>query len=251
MAKFWTVFKKIILVWGFLSLAFVLYAVITLTISTIFNNKVAEQEQNKGFEKTFNDIKLKVTRKYDKANRFFVSVTKANTPLIANYQLPTREYDLNWIRITDAAVIPIKGNEYHIILYSAVDDCDQESGHYVWFLKLSNEMSLIKMISLSDIHNIEGNESMIFGNNIISLPSFTGFKYEQIVLPIEVRIGDTIKTIPMLNQRSIDTMRHYYDKEINARMAKLATSSNAHVLEQYKKTADELKEVLSENVYPY
>jgi hypothetical protein len=251
MKKFWKYFKNIVLVCGFISLAFVLFAAISLTISGLIQHKAAKQEQNEGFAKTFNDIKLKVTRKYDKTSSFFVSVSRTNKPLITNYLLPTKQYDLDWIKITDASVIPVKDNLYRIILYSAVYDCDEESGHYVWILKLDNQMHFIKMIDLSDIHKIEGNETLLFGNKIISLPSFTDFKYEQIVFPIEVRISDTIRTTPMLNQQSIEMMKRHYNKEIDERMAKLSKSSDAAMLEQYKKASEEFKEVLSEKIIPY
>jgi hypothetical protein len=251
MKKFWTYFKKIVLVWGFISLAFVLFAAISLTISGLVQHKAAKQEQNEGFEKTFNDIKLKVTRKYDKTSSFFVSVSRANKPLIVNYLLPTKQYDLDWIEITDANVIPVKDNVYRIILYSAVYDCDQESGHFVWLLKFDNQMKFIKMISFSDIHKIAGNEPFLFGNKIINLPASADFKYEQIVVPIEVRISDEIRTLPMLNQQSIEMMKRHYNKEIDERMAKLSKSSDAAMLKQYKKAAGEFKEVLSDKIIPY
>jgi len=251
MTKFWTYFKKIVLVWGFISLAFFLFAVISLTVSSLLSQKIVDVEQDESFEKTANDVKLTVTRKYDKTNSYFVSVTKANTPLTTNYLLPTKKYGLDWIRVTDASVVPVKENEYRIILFSAVYDCDQESGHYVWLLKLNNQMNFIKMINFSDIHKVEGNESLLFGNKIISLPSFTDFEYEQIVVPVELGISDTIRTEPMLNQRSIDMIRHYYGKEIDKRTAKLMSATDTAVLDQYKKAADEFKEILSETNYPY
>ena len=252
MTKFWTYFKKVVLVWGFISLAFFLVAVVSLTMSSYSSRqRIAEIEEDDKFNKTVGDVEVTVTRKYDSTNTFFVNVTKAKKPLITNYELPTKRFDLNWIKVTDASVVPINDKEYRIILYSAVYDCDQESGHYIWFLKLDSKMTLVKMIALSDVHKANDSESLLFGSKIISLPSFTDFKYENIIVPIEVGIKETIRTAPMLNQRSIDIMKHYYGAEIDKRIAKLTASSETETLKQYKKAADEFTEVLSERTYPY
>lgn len=245
MTKFWTYFKKIVLIWGFISLAFFLFAVVSLTISSVVSHKAAEKVQDDSFEKTVNDLKLKVTRKNDETNSFFVSVTKANTPLIIDYKLPTKQFDLDSIEISDATIIPVKENAYRIILYSAVHDCDQESGHYIWLLKFDGKMNFIKMINLSDMHKIEGSETFLFGNKTID------YGNEQITVPMELRISDEIRTAPMLNQRSIGMMRRYYEKEYNERMPKLSKISDAALLEQYQKAFSEFNEVLSEKVIPY
>jgi uncharacterized membrane protein len=58
MSKFTSISKKLIFVWGLISLAFVLFAAISLTISTIKGNRFVEQERNKIYEKNFGEIKL-------------------------------------------------------------------------------------------------------------------------------------------------------------------------------------------------
>ena len=251
MTKLWTYFKKVVLVWGFISLAFFLLAVISLTISTFAGKKIAQVEQEEGFHKDFNDIKLKVTRNYDETSSYFVNISKGSSSLITDYRIPTEKYDLDWFEVTDASIVPVKENEYRVILYSAIYDCDQESGHFVWLFKLNNQMQLVKMISLSDVHKVEGDDLMLFGNKIISLPSFTDFKYEQIVMPLEVGIGEAVRIAPMMNQRSIDIMRHYYGSELDRRIDKLTASSDGEMLKQYQKASAEFKEVLSEKTYPF
>ena len=251
MGKLCTYFKKIIFVWGVISLAFALFVIISLTISTMVSRKVVEQEQDDKYEKSFNDIRLSVVRKYDQANNFFVSVTRAGKPLISDYSLPIKKYDLDWLRITDASVIPVNDNEYRIILYSAVYDCDQESAHYIWLLKLNKQMHLVQMIKMSEMHRIEGSEVLIFGDKIISLPSFADFKYEHVVIPIEIKISDAIKTAPMLNRKGMDMIKSYFEKEVQKRKHKLARSSDTAMLELYKKAAREFDEAISERVIPY
>jgi hypothetical protein len=235
-------------VWGVISLAFVLFAIISLTISTL---RQEQQEQDDKYEKTFNDIRLSVVRKYDQTNNFLVSVTRANKPLISDYSLPIKEYDLDWLKITDASVIPVNENDYRIILYSAVYDCDQESAHHIWLLKLNKQMNLVEMIEMSDMHRIEGSEILIFGNRIISLPSFADFKYQHVIIPIEIRISDTIYTAPMLNRKAIDMMKSYFKNEVQKRKDMLAGPSGTAMVERYTKAAKKFDEAISERVIPY
>lgn len=251
MGTFWTYLKKIIFIWGVISLAFALFLIISLGISTLVGRKVVEQEQDDKYEKSFNDIRLTVLRKYDQTNSFLVSLTRANKPLISDYSLPIKKYDLDWLKITDASVIPVNENEYRIILYSAVYDCDQESAHYIWLLKLHKQMDLVEMIEMSDMHRIEGNEILIFGNRIISLPSFADFKYEHVIIPIEIKISDTIYTAPMLNRKGIDMMKSYFKNEVQKRKDMLAGASDTAMVERYTKAAKEFDEAISERVIPY
>ncbi len=254
MGKFWTYARKVVFVWGAISLPFALFAlfmIISLGISTMVGHKAVEQEQDDKYEKTFGEFKLTVIRKHDQTNNFLVSVTKADKPLINDYSLPIKQYDLDWLKIRDASVIPVNENEYRIILYSAVYDCDQESAHYVWLLKLDKQTHLVQMIQMSDMHRIEGAEILIFGNKIIGLPSFADFKYEQILVPIEIRIGSAIKTTPMLSRKSVDRMKSYFEKEMQKRKDKLTESPDTATLELCKKASKEFNDAISESVIPY
>jgi len=251
MKRFWTYFKKAVLVWGIISLAFALFAIISLTRLWWVSHKAVEQQQDDKYEKTFGDIKLSVIRKHDQTNHFLVSVTEADKPLISDYSLPIKHYDLDYLTIKDASVIPVNENGYRIILYSAVYDCDQESGNHIWLLKLDKQMHLVQVVQMSDIHRIEGSEIIIFGNKIIGLPSFADFKYEQVVVPIEIKIGSAIQTTPMLNRKSVDMMKGYFEMEMQKRKDKLAGSSDTATLELCKKASKEFNEAISERVIPY
>lgn len=251
MGIFWTYTKKIIFVWGIVSLAFALFVIISLTRLWWVSHKIVEQEQDDKYKKTFNDIKLCVIRKYDQTNHFLVSATKADKPLISDYSLPIKQYDLDYLTIKDASVIPINKNEYRIILYSAVYDCDQESAHFIWLLKLDKQMHLVQMIQMSDMHRIEGSEILIFGNKIIGLPSFGDLKYEQVLVPVAIKIGDAIKTVPMLDRKSMVMMKNFFEKEMQKRKNKLAGSSDTATLELCKKAAREFDEAISERAIPY
>jgi hypothetical protein len=254
MEKFLAYFRKIVFVWGVISFPFALFAlfwIISFTIPRIVSHKVVQQDQDVRYEKTFNDIRLSVVRKYDQTNNFLVSVSRADKPLISDYNLPTKQYDVEWLTIKDASVIPVNDSEYRIILYSAVYDCDQESANYIWLLKLNKQMKLVQMIEMSDVHRIENGGTQIFGNKIISLPSFADLGYKQVLVPVAITIGDAIKTVPMLNRKSMDMMKKYFEKEMQKRNNKLVGSSDTATLELCKKAAKEFDEAISERVIPY
>lgn len=245
MAKFWTYLKAGVLVWGFVSLTIVLIFVVTIISSDLRNKEVADVEREQ-LQKTSGDIKLRVTRGNSENNGIFIDISKGEMPLTTNYRLPTKQYGLEAIDVTDASIVRVKENEYRVILYSAVYDCDRASGQFIWLFKLKGQLDLVTMIGLSDLYKVGGKESVMFGNKSIFLPSFGTSKYEQIVIPIEVQIGDVIKVTPMLNRRSIDMIRSNFGKEIDTRIAMLTSPDSVALLKEYKKAKDELNEVLSE-----
>jgi hypothetical protein len=251
MKKFWTYFKKAIFVWGITSLVIALFLTILLARLWWVSHKAGEQEQDVKYEKTLNDIKLSVIRKNDQTNRFLVSVTKADKPLITDYLLPVKQYDLDYLTIKDVSIIPVSENEYRIVLYSTLYECDQELANYIWLLKLKEHMKLVQMIQMSDTHRIEGSEIIIFGNKIIDLPAAADFGYEKIVIPIEIKIGHSIKMTPMLGRKSMDMMKSYFKREILKRKDKLAGSPDTATKELYEKALREFDETISERVIPY
>jgi hypothetical protein len=107
------------------------------------------------------------------------------------------------------------------------------------------------VIDISDMHKIEGKETKVFGNKIIGLPSYDNFKYEHFVVPIEISIGDSIKTIPMLNKKSIDMMKSVFEKEAQKRIEMLTKSSNSEVLKEYRDSIRRFNEAITEKVIPY
>jgi hypothetical protein len=252
MGKLTTILKKLIFVWGLISLGFVLFAAISLTISTMKGKKFIEEERNKIYEKSFDQIKLQVKKEIEKTSeQLLVTITKSDKPLISNYRLPTEQYRLNSLDVNDSKVIPMNENDYRVILYSVVYECDAEVAYYIWFLKLKNQMNLVQVIDISDMHKIEGKETIVFGNKIIGLPSYDNFKYEHFVVPIEISIGDSIKTIPMLNKKSIDMMKSVFEKEAQKRIEMLTKSSNSEVLKEYRDSIRKFNEAITEKVIPY
>jgi hypothetical protein len=252
MSKFTSISKKLIFVWGLISLAFVLFAAISLTISTIKGNRFVEQERNKIYEKNFGEIKLQVKKEIRKTSeQLLVTITKSGKPLIIDYCLPTDQYRLSPLDVNDSELIPVKGNMYRVILYSVVYECDAEAAHYIWCLKLTTDMSLVKVIELSDMHKIDGKEAIVFGNKIMGLPSFDNFKYEQFVVPIEITISDSIKATPMLNKKSADMIKSVFQKEAQKRIDILRERANNEMLEEYKGSVEKFDEAMAQKVIPY
>ncbi len=252
MSKFKTISKTLIFVWGLISLGFVLFAAISLTISTMKGKKVLEEARTKIYEKSFGEIKLQVKKEIEKASeQLLVTITKSDKPLITNYRLPTDQYRLSSLDLNDSKVIPVNGNEYRVILYSVVYECDAEAAHYIWCLKLGTHMNLVEVIELSDMHKIDGKETIVFGNKIIGLPSYDNFKYEQFVVPIEISISDSIKTTPMLNKKSADMITSVFQKEAQKRIEILTERANNEMLEEYKGSMRKFNEAMAEKVIPY
>lgn len=245
MAKFWKYLKAGVLIWGIVSLTIVLIFAAVIISSYMRNKEVVNVEQQQ-LQKTSGDIKLRVTRGANESSGIFIDISRGETPLVTNYQLPAKQYGLEAIDVTDATITRVKENEYRIILYSAVYDCDRASGQFIWLFKLKGRLNLVTMIDLSDLYKVGGKDSVMFGNKSIFLPSFGTSKSEQIVIPIEVQVGDVIKVTPMLNRRSIDMIRNNFGKEIDNRIAMLTNPDSTALLKQYKKAKDELNEVLTE-----
>jgi hypothetical protein len=252
MGKFTTISKKLIFIWGLISLGFVLFAAISLTISAIKGQRFIEEERNKLYEKSFGQIKLQVKKEIEKTSeQLLVAITKSDRPLISNYLLPTEQYRLSSLDVNDSEVIPVNENEYRVILYSVVYECDTEAAHYIWCLKVKTQMNLVQVIELSDMHRVDGQERMVFGNKIICLPSHDNFKYEEFVVPIKISISDSIKITPMLNKKSAEMMKSAFQKEAQKRIEMLRKSKNNEMLEEYRDSIQKFNEAITEKVIPY
>lgn len=248
MAKFWMYFKKGVLVWGFIWLAIILIVAITLAVQRVSNKQVAEQtaQQDTSFKKTVGDISLKVTKDSANPERLLISASRKNTPLVTNYELPMKQFDLSWLDVDDARISAMGDKGYRIILFSVESESDHDFSHYyIWLLTLDGKMSFDKMINLSDAHEIPGDESLLFGNRVISLPSFDELSYEEIAIPVEVQIGSALNMKPLLNQHSLDLLKQHYRKIIQSRIAKLSKSKDTKLLEKYKAASIEFEESIS------
>lgn len=253
MKKIWTYFKNTVLVWGFVSLGFLAYAATSIWIQNSSSNRAAGEAQAQEtsepvLDQAFGDLQLKVTRKSDTTGGLLVSVSKANEPLVTDYNLPTAENGLDWVGITNAKVIPVAGHGYRIVLYSGDGD---ESGGQIWLLKWDGQMRLVKLIQLASRQQLDDKGLLLFGNATIVLPQSSGFPYESIAMPLQVSIGEVVRIAPMLNQQGLDTFRAYFDQKIAERTAKLTEPADAALLAQYKKAKLEFSELVSAQVLPY
>ncbi len=250
MARIWTYIRTTILVWGFFSLAIVLFVVISLTISTITSDKPVIEDQEI-LQKAVNDVTLRVTQKLNENNEVLINITKGERRLVTDYKLPTEKFGLGWIKVTDVSFSHVKGDEYRVIVFSAIYDCDRTSGQHVWFLKFKEKINFVTMISLSDLHKVEGDRHLLWGNKSFVLPAFGKTKYEHITVPVEVRIGGTITTAPMLNQKSIDMLKGSFGKDIEKRISMLKNSPDTALHERYKKLRNEFRSALSESTVQF
>ena len=255
MQKFWKYFKVSVLIWGFISLAFVVFVAGWILVENNFRT-AAQQPQEAGqiepvLDKTFGELQLKITQTSGKMNAFRLSLVKAGKPLLTDYQLPLGDYGQDWVSFSDAKVIPLSGGAYRIMLYSSYGESEDSEGQ-IWLLKFDGQMRMVKLIQLADQHPLDDKETQLFGNVSIVLPAIgeTDY-YETIAVPTQISIGDEIRTTPMLDPQGLAMLRAYYEKKIAARMAKLTGPEHAELLAQYKKAAAELKTSLVPQVIQY
>jgi len=251
MKKFWSILKKIVLVWGFLCLAFVLFIVIMLTLESLDHHHASPQPaEEEVFTKTVDDLQLRIVRR-NETGTFVVSVSRQKTPLVADYVLPTERFDLDWVDITDATVLPGQDGSYRIVLYSSSYECDEASADYIWLLKAQGKMELVEMLNLSDLHRLDGDEIVLFGNRFITLPSTPDLPYATLTVPVTVKIGTTISRAPLLTPQGSDLLRRYLEKTRPQRVSGDAAPPDEEGPEQFEKAAKALEESLSATTIPY
>lgn len=247
MAKLWMYFKKAMLVWGFIWLAIVLVAAAWIFVEARPEHETqgqAEPQKDEGFKKRVGDIELKAV--HDEANpeRVIISLTRKDTPLVTGYELPTKEFDLPWVEINEADIIPAGDGRYRIVLQGGAYECDQESAHYIWVLDYDRKMSLAKMLTVFGMHEVAGTADRLFANEIVELPAFADEASEQVVIPIELELGKTVAVGSMLSQQNSELMRQHFGKIIDARMSKLGKSGNTALLAKYQAASLALNETL-------
>lgn len=255
MQKFWKYFKVAVLIWGFLSLAFVVFVAGWIVVEHNFRT-VAQAPQEAGqvepvLDKTFGELQLKITQTSGKLNTFQLSLVQAGKSLLTEYPLPLGDYGLDWISISDAKVVPLAAGAYRIMLYSSYGESEGSEGQ-IWLLKFDGQMRMVKLIQLADRHQLDDKETQLFGNVNIVLPAIGDADYyETMAVPTQISIGDEIRTTPMLDPQGRAMLRAHYEKRIAARMAKLTGPAHAELLAQYKKAAAELQSSLVPQVIPY
>lgn len=253
-AKFWMYFKKAVLVWGFIWLAIVLVVGTWIFIESLPRHQSLDkldQKKDDGFKKAAGDMELTAVHDEADSERVLISLSRKSTPLITDYELPTKEFGLQWVDINEADVIPTGHGEYRIIVQGGSYDCDQESAHYIWVLDYRKEMRMVKMLTLFGMHKVAGRPDRLFATQIVQLPAFDDEKFEQIDVPIELEIGKVVKVRSMLGTQNNELMRLHFGKIMDERMNKLAKNDNKELLEKYKAASAELKEALGKTEILY
>jgi hypothetical protein len=258
MAKFWKVFKVIVFVWGALTLALIVYGLITTFVMPLFkghSNQAAQAPAEEVmFEKKDGGLTLVVKRKEtpEGPDAYLITLSRDNKPVVQNYRLPTQKYHLDFVRVYDASIVPGRENEIRLVLYSNSDEGEGNSDSQLWFLKVTDAMSVREVITLSDVHTSEDTRGMmVLGNKRFGIPFQEGFQSEPFVVPVMVRAGDSISISPLLSSAGADALHTALEQEIKARMAKLSKDKEEKHGEQYQKIRKEMDEALSEKVIAY
>ncbi len=253
MGKIKSILKTAIIIWGILSLALVLFVTISLIVQSLKNRQILEKYQNEAYEKRFDQLLLTVQERSEKDQYSqLISISRSGKTLVSNYRLPIEKYGLESpIEIKDSKFIPVKENEYRIILYSTYNECTEVSTDYVWFFKLNNKLNLVHVVDLSDLTKNEANELSFFGYKYAKLPYFKDAAYKYFIIPIEITVGETIKISPLLNKSGMDLLKMAYETEAKKRIATLNKTQNDKILKEYKAELIKFKDAITEKNIPY
>ncbi len=260
MAKLWKVLKVIIFGVGALTLALLLYGLIQTFVFPLFRSHAHQDREAKTpseevvFEKKDGGLKLLVKRKEttDGPDAYLITLTKGGAQIVQNYRLPTGKYHLEGVSFYDAALIPIRENEYRIVLFSSYEEEEGGSDSYVWFLKMTDAMDVREVMQLSDVHRSESNGLVILGNKYFYMPYQKLFRSELFVVPLMARVGDSIRVSPLLSPEGAETLHTAFEQEIKARIASPSDGGKEEKRgEQYQKVRKEMDEALSERTISY
>lgn len=252
MANFWMYFKRVVLVWGFIWLAIVLFIAITLALQNLSARNEAKQQeqQDMSFKKTVGDINLKVARDSVNQDKLLVSVEKKNISLVTNFELPAKQFNLSWLEVDDASVFKIKDDSYRIILFSSESESDHDFSHeYIWVFRLNKKMNFEKLFNVSDVHKMPGDPTFLFGNLEIDLPDYGKEEFVVVDVPVEIRVGSSISMRPMLNRESLDKLSEHYTKFIKGRIAQLTDLKDESMLKKYKIALQDFEDAIVEKQY--
>lgn len=256
MDKLWKVLKVLIFSLGVLTLSLLLWGLFTTFVTPLFKSagqRTADAPTEEvAYEKTEGGYKLVIKRREAQGlDEYLVTLNREGAAAVKNYRLPTQKYNLGYINIYDASFVPLRGNALGIVLYSAYADDEGASESHVWFLKASDSMSVREVIPLSDIHHAGTGEYTIIGNKRVGLPYQQGFRSEQFVVPVAIRVGDDISIAVQLTQTGTDALRTALDREITARLSRPTENKEENLGEQYQKARKEMNEALSDRTIAY
>ncbi len=254
MAKFWKIVKVICFSWGALTLALILFALLSNLFSSVFTSRHHNREapaEHVVFEKNINNDKLVLKRKEAEGpDAYLLTLSRGNKVVVQNFQLPMKKYNLDYVSFYDVSIIPGRENEYRIVLFSASEG-DGESDNQIWFLKKADTMSVREVITLSDAHFRDSDGLIIVGNKHLGLPYQEKFHHEAYIVPVMIRVRDNISISPLLTPSGADALQNMLQQEIKSRLEKPSQDKEEKLSERYQQASREMNEALSEKMLPY
>ena len=249
----WKYFKYFVLALGFFTLSIILYISISFLISQSSQNTPQENKLPTAiYNKNFGEMQLAILREDNNSGQLLINISRGAQQLITNYAFPAQDYDWDWPDVADAKVIPLKINEYGVIVITENRECDHcDNGKQIWIFKLSKELKLVKTISLFDLHQTADNNDHYFATRLISIPYQEKLPGDQIFIPVEITLGTKITLTPMLNQHSIGLLKEHWENFIEHRIQKLSDTDKTDFLAKLKQLPQELNESLAQQVISY
>ncbi len=203
-------------------------------------------------EKKYGEQKLTVKRKEtDGPYAYLLTLTVGNRTIVQNYHLPVQKYHLEYVSFYDASVMLIRENEYRIVLFSVSEGGEGDTETQIWFLKMTDTVNVREVMRLSDVHRSESNGLVILGSKYFGLPYQEEFRTEPFVVPVMVRVGDSISISPLLSPVGADALHTALEQEIKARMEWPSEGKEENLSGQYQQANKALSEALSEKVFAY
>jgi len=257
MAKLWKILKVFIFGIGALTLALILYGLIMAFIVPLFKGHQQgaskEQIEEVVFEKKEGIYKLVVKSKETEGPaEYLITVFKDGSTLVKSYLLPTKQHHFEYINIDNASFVPLRGNDLGVVLFSSSGDGDGGGDSHVWLLKAADTtMNVREVVSLSNMNRSAAGGLTILGAKYIGLPYQKGFHSEPFVIPVAVRVGDTISISPLLSREGADVLFATLKQEIRSREDKMPKEKDKELAEGYRKSVKEMGEALVERSVPY
>ncbi len=244
MAAFKELVKKLVFVWGAVSLAAIVGFIIFMAVSNSLPPKMTAATEESIHENSSGNVKLMVKRKSsDEENEILLTISQQGKTLISNYRLPIEKDE--WFEDVAGSKIDAAGpGGFRITLIGVANDCD-EATHYVYFLRYDGKMNLIASEMVTD--TIRLRDGAIIGNRHFFLPFAEGHEYKHFIVPVEIRAGETaIVTSPLLSERGISLVRGEFEDGLKERGEKLKKGEDQEAFNSFTKTCRTFPEALRE-----
>lgn len=117
---------------------------------------------------------------------------------------------------------------------------------------MTNTMNVRDVITLSGVHASEDSRGMtVLGNKRFGIPYQEGFQSGPFVVPVMVRVGDSISISPLLSPAGMEALHSALEQEIKARTANPPKNKEEKLDDQYQKARKDMNEALSEKTIPF